>query len=405
MIKLKKVLPAVGIVTALLLITAVSVIAYRNSSTVNKPLLFSKNDTLMELWNSSKVNTIEPGTNRTLDKQQQNITTSEGQSYSMLRAVWMDDKQQFDESFQWAKDNLQRDDFLFSWKFGLLPDGSYGIQETVGGRNTATDGDSDIALALLMAYSRWRDDDYLFDAKKIINSIWEKEVVIINGEPVLVANDLERLNPDEVIVNPSYFSPYAYKIFAQVDPTHDWKGLTDNSYEILTKVSELKLDKESSVGLPPDWVKINRKNGAITASNDPNLTTNFGFDAMRTPFRLALDYMWFEDERAKEVLSKYSFLKDEWDRNGELKAVYRHNGTVAEDYEAPPAIYGGTIGYFIVMHPEIAKKIATEKLASLYDPDGQNWEEPLSYYDDNWAWFGLAMAYDSLPNLTSPEER
>lgn len=405
MIKLRNVLPVAGIVIALLLITVVSVIAYRNSNTVDKPILFSKNDTLTELWNSSKVNTIEPGTNRTLDKQQNNITTSEGISYTMLRAVWMDDKEQFDESFQWAKDNLQRDDFLFSWKFGLLPDGKYGIQETVGGQNTATDGDSDIALALLMAYSRWRDDDYLFDAKKIIDSIWEKEVIMIKGKPVLVANDLERLNPKEVIVNPSYFSPYAYKTFAQVDPTHDWMGLADNSYEILKDVSELKLDKESSVGLPPDWIKINRQTGAITATNDPKQTTNFGFDAMRTPFRLALDYIWFEDERAKEVLANYSFLKDEWERSGELKAVYQHDGTIAEDYEAPPAIYGGTIGYFLVMHPETAKEIVSQKLATLYDPDGQKWEAPLSYYDDNWAWFGLAMAYDSLPNLTGPEER
>lgn len=403
--KLKKVLPAVGIVTSLAILGVVAFAVYTSSERAKRPLLYSQNDTLQELWNASKGNTIEPGSNRTLDKQQNNISTSEGQSYTMLRAVWMDDQEQFDESLKWAKDNLQRDDFLFSWKFGVLPNGQYGIQETVGGKNTATDGDSDIALALLMAYSRWREDRYLFDAKPIINSIWEKEVVMIQGRPVLVANDLERENPTQVIVNPSYLSPYAYKIFAQVDPKHDWKGLANNSYAVLNQVSASNLDKDSSSGLPPDWVVINRVTGAISAADGPQQTTNFGFDAMRTPFRLALDYMWFQDERAREILAKYSFLEQAMSRNNKLKAVYSHDGKVVENYEAPPAIYGGTIGYFLVMQPETAKRIVDTKLAKLYDPDDQRWTAELSYYDDNWAWFGLAMAEDALPNLTSDEER
>ncbi len=45
------------------------------------------------------------------------ISTSEGQSYAMLRAVMLRDKEWFDKSYTWAKDNLQvRDDKLFAWK-------------------------------------------------------------------------------------------------------------------------------------------------------------------------------------------------------------------------------------------------------------------------------------------------
>ena len=38
----------------------------------------------------------------------------------MLRAVWMGDKQTFDQSWTWTKDNLQHKttDHLFSWLFG-----------------------------------------------------------------------------------------------------------------------------------------------------------------------------------------------------------------------------------------------------------------------------------------------
>ena len=380
----------------------IGIISYGNSPRKDIPLIFSKSDTLAELYHDSIKNTVEPKSNRTLDKQQDNITTSEGQSYTMLRAVYADDQKQFDASLQWTKDNLQRDDKLFSWKFGRLPDGRYSILDNVGGQNTASDGDSDIALSLLLAYSRWQEDKYFYDAKAIISSMWEKEVVIINGKPVMTANDLERNNPTQVVVNPSYFAPYAYKLFAKVDPSHDWIGLVDNSYNILSDLSVAKLDKPSSSGLPPDWVIMNRQTGAYSApSAESGQTTDFGYDAMRIPFRLALDDSWFKDPRAKVVLSKYSLLQKEWSKRGQLAAVYTHDGVAKANYEAPPAIYGGTFGYFKVMQPDTARQIYQAKLAILYDTDGQKWKTILGYYDDNWAWFGIALSQDALPNLTS----
>ena len=399
--KFRKSILASTIIVAIAITGLIAAIAYNNSPKKDSPIVFAKSDTLLELYNDSKINTIERSSNRTLDKQQDNISTSEGQSYTLLRSVFVDDHKQYDASLQWAKDNLQRDDHLFSWKFGRLANGQYDILETVGGKNTATDGDSDIALSLILANSRWRQDKYLYDAKAVIQSMWDKEVVSINGRPVLVADDLERENPTQVIVNPSYFSPYAYKLFAKLDPGHDWNGLADNSYKLLDALSSSKLDKASSNGLPPDWVTINRQTGAISAASNPKQTTDFGYDSMRVPYRLALDYNWFKDPRDKEVLSHYSFLEDAWNKNHMLSAIYAHDGTVKADYEAPPAIYGGTIGYFVVMHPDTAKQIYQSKLNSLYDPDGQKWKTELGYYDDNWAWFGLALTQNALPNLTS----
>lgn len=373
--------------------------AYTNNPRRSVPLVYSENTMLLELWNNYKDNNIEDGTNRTLDKEQKNITTSEGQSYTMLRSVWVDDQETFDKSWKWTKDNLQRDDSLMSWKFGVLPDGKYGIQDTVGGKNTATDGDSDIALSLLMAYTRWNESKYLFDAKPIIDSMWQKEVVFINNKPVLVSNDLERNKMDKVIVNPSYFAPYAYKVFAKVDPSHNWNGLADNSYDILKAAGDNKLNSLSTGGLPPDWINIDRKTGAITRPEDNALTTNYSYDALRAPWRMALDYNWYKDSRAKEVLNKYSLLNDEWNKNKKLYANYSHDGKAAADYEST-ALYGGSIGYFKVIHPGTAQNIYKDKLQSLYDPNEQRWKNELSYYDDNWAWFGMALMEDALPNLT-----
>ena len=65
--------------------------------------IFSNQAMLEALWENYKEEYIEDSSFRTLDKQRDNITTSEGQSYAMLRAVWQDDKQTFDKSWNGLK--------------------------------------------------------------------------------------------------------------------------------------------------------------------------------------------------------------------------------------------------------------------------------------------------------------
>jgi endoglucanase len=318
----------------------------------------------------------------------------------MLRAVWMDDRPVFDKSWHFTKTNLQRPDHLFSWKYGSLGGDKYGVLVDQGGQNSAADADSDIALALLMAYSRWNEPGYLQDAQKLITAIWKEEVVTVNRKPVMAADNLEKNNPNSIIINPSYFSPAAYKIFAKIDPLHDWNGLAANSYSLLEQLSDIPLDKRSS-GLPPDWAEMNRASGSLQAPANGALDTNFGYDAFRVPFRLALDYEWNKDDRAKQVLSRFGFLQKQWDETHKLKAVYSRDGVVVSNYESPAA-YGAMIGYFKVIKPSAAHDIYESKLKVLYDPDNQSWQDPApGYYEDNWAWFGLALMQGALPNLTA----
>jgi endo-1,4-beta-D-glucanase Y len=357
---------------------------------------------LLETYNDYKKLNIDPNSGRTIDKSRNNLTTSEGESYTMLRAAYMDDKTTFDSSWKFTQDSLQRPDHLFSWEYGSLGNGKYGILTSSGGYNTASDGDEDIALSLLMAYGRWNQPSYLTAAQQIITSIWNQEVVTINGLPVLTADDLEKDSTTNVIVDPSYFAPANYKIFAKIDPTHDWTGLASNSYTLLTQLGTSDLGSTSSDGLPPDWIAINRQTGAFVPMNTATLDTNYGYDAERIPFRLALDYDWFHDPRDKQVLSGFSFLKNFWDKNHVLNAVYAHDGSVSssDDYESP-AMYGASLGYFTVMDPSDAKQIYDQKLVTLYSPDQQAWKAPApGYYEDNWAWFGLALYQGALHNLS-----
>lgn len=379
-------------------ISSVAVL-YAQKLTQKPRPVFSDRTMLDALWYNYSLAYIEPNSGRTVDKQQNNVTTSEGQSYSMLRAVWQDDRENFDRSWKFTKDNLQRPDKLFSWRYGELPNGEFGILTAEGGNNTASDGDVDIALALIMAYSRWQEPEYLSDAQEIINSIWEKEVVLVNGRPVLAANDLEKASPNpEILVNPSYFAPYAFKAFANIDTKHPWQKLADNSYEVIAQASSTPLDQETSANIPPNWVNMNRSTGAIRPVPAPSLTTDYGFDAMRTSWRLALDYQWNKDERAKSLLESFGYLGKEWSSDQRLVAEYFHNGVEKVNYESI-AMYGGSMGFYAVARPEQAKAIYESKLLSLYDGDKRAWRETLSYYDDNWAWFGLALYKDALPNL------
>jgi endo-1,4-beta-D-glucanase Y len=371
---------------------------YKKGSASGAPLVFSTQDMLQELWTDYKKNYLEQGTGRTLDIQRGGISTSEGESYTMLRAVWMDDEATFKQSWQWTKDNLQRDDHVFSWKFGKHADGTYGVLESEGGQNSAADGDSDIALGLLMAYSRWKNDDYYYDALPIIQGIWEEEVVDVNGQLVLTADNLEKDNPASVLINPSYLSPYAYKLFAHVDKEHDWNKVAQSSYAVLGQAAKTPLDTKSSAGLPPDWMVMDRTTGNMRASDSRNLTTDYSYDAIRTPWRLALDYKWTGDARSKELLAGYSFLGRTWHQNRKLAATYTHDGTPAVNYESL-ALYGASMGYYSVQDPAAARQIYQDKLLHAYNPDFQGNKEKLSYYDDNWVWFGLAMYLDQLPNL------
>ncbi|MBX4189854.1 hypothetical protein KW791_00970 [Candidatus Parcubacteria bacterium] len=380
---------------ASLLVTAT--VAYHNNQRSREPIIFSSKEVLSSLWSNYKKTYVDVS-GCTVDPSRENATTSEGQSYTMLRAVWSDDKDTFDLSWQCAKTKLQKPNALFAWLYGKTPQGNYGVRTDIGGNNAASDADSDIALALLFAYERWGDSTYLSAARPIIQSIWNNEVISIKGVPYLAANDLEKRETDTVVVNPSYFAPYSYRIFATMDPAHNWSGLVDSSYEVLRVSMADGLDKNHTVGLPPDWVLIDPQSGEIKPGNVGTLTTNYSFDAMRIPWRIALDWQWNEDPRAKETLSEMEFLQKQWSSQKELVAGYTHDGSQALDFEAP-AMYGTSIGYFLTTNAHQATSLYNAKLKTLYDPDHYSWRQPLGYYDDNWAWFGLAMYYHSLPNL------
>jgi endoglucanase len=393
-----------AVVLIVLATGAAAYAALASTSKVDQNTVFASHTLLEGTWNSYKQEYWEAETGRTLDKQQNDITTSEGQSYTMLRSVWMSDKATFDTSWDWTKEQLQREDNLFSWRWGQRADGSYGVLTDVGGQNAASDAEVDIALALLMAAGRWQQESYLNEAKTLIDAIWEHEVVEVQGKPYLTSNNLEKYSQSPIVMNPSYFAPYAFREFAKADTDHDWMAVVDSSYEFLNRSIDAPLDKSESAGLPPDWVLMDRNTGELSAPTTANLTTNYSYDAMRVAWRLAMDYEWNQEPRAKETLEKMSFLGEEWENNQLIYSTYSHGGEALSQDEVAET-YGTTLGYFDVVNPDQANEVYEQKIKTLYDQNTNAWKEPLTYYASNWVWFGIGLQEGQLTNLVEELEQ
>lgn len=388
---------AVGYIFIIIAIATLAFVFYRNSQYSQKVRTFSPYTLLTSSWEKYKTQFLNRD-GRIIDPSQNNITTSEGQSYALLRAVWADDKETFDKVWNWTKNNLKRPgDNLFGWRWGKRENNSYGFVAQ-GGENSASDADSDIALALILASRRWNSDTYKTQAANILTDLWTINTDVIQGKQYIVAGNWAK-GQSSIIVNPSYFAPYAWKIFAEVDKKNDWKSLIGPAYEVIQTSGNLPLDKNASVGLPPDWLAIDRATGALLPTKIPNLTTNYSYDAMRIPWRISVDYVWNRDVIAKKTLEAIcKKLLNDLLENGKIASSYAHNGDILNNNESP-AMYGASIGCFTANNAKLASKIYDDKIVKLYSNDTNTFNSDLPYYEQNWLWFGAALYNKQIVNF------
>lgn len=362
-------------------------VLYVNNSLHNRTRSFSSYTLLSSSWEKYKERFIQKS-GQVVDGD--SITTSEGQSYALLQSVIADDKKTFDTVWNWTNRHLKRSsDALFGWRYGTLPDKKTAGLLPNGGDNSASDADTDIALSLILASRRWHTPSYKNSALTVLAGMWKTEVATASGTLYLTAGNWAK-SPNELVVNPSYFAPYAWRIFAQEDKTHDWKSLIAPAYELLADASQSSLDTGATSGLIPDWISIKTDTGEIKATSIPNLTTAYSFDAMRVPWRIAVDYQQNKDTRAIDYLKTQGFLVSQYKANGRLAQAYSHDGKVINSAESP-VMYATALGVFMYKDPELARKIYQDKILNLYSTDANAFKQNLSYYDENWLWFGTAL--------------
>lgn len=318
-------------------------------------------------------------------------TTSEGQSYAMLRAVWINDPKTFENVYKWTKDHFQYrgSDKLFSWLWLNGGDGK------LGDSASASDADTDIALALILAGEKWNNKKYIDDARELINDIWEYEVVQVGGRHYLMSGS-GASREKGYLVNPSYLSPASYRIFAKYDKSHNWNKLATDSYYLLNKLGSMK---ENKIYLPPNWILINKETGEIERPTEYISDLNawdYGYDAFRTLWRVALDMSWFKNKDAENYLKKVSPFLESTLKDGNY-AVYSLDGSPQVKYSQMANLTGALYAMKALGNSN-ADSYFGENIKHRFNMDEGYWDDGKNYYDQNWAWFISAFYFGRMTN-------
>jgi len=317
-------------------------------------------------------------------------TTSEGQSYALLRALENKDKVTFDSVWNWTQENLQvRDqDKLFAWRVTLDEAGLNHVSDT----NAATDADQDIAYALYQAYILWNEYHYLDESKAIIADIWKHEVVHRDNKYYLISAP-EHANGRRLLINPSYIAPAYYRTFSLID-TNNWTQLIHDSYALINGIQSL-----SDVSLVSNWIHVEPDNSFSSASA---LITQgadlYGYDAFRFAWRMYQDK---NDLRAQNNLAQLSkFYTNSWEKHGYIAASYDQHGEPASDF-SDIATSAGAVIALSTTNQELAQEIFNHEIAAKLDPSTYIFGDKDNYYAQNWGAFALQILEEPKPNLTA----
>lgn len=243
-------------------------------------------------------------------------TVSEGIGYGMLLSVYMADKTLFDGLWLYYKDNVNGNGVM-NWKIN-------GCSGT-NGQNGATDAELDAAFALIVADYQWASAgtiNYKNDAKTLIAAIKSHEVE---------ANTFV-LKPGDAfggssLTNPSYFSPGYYRAFGTfTNDTSFWNSVASKAYTVINS----NLTQNNAVGgLVSDWCEASG-NYSSQASGYANQGRGYTYDAARTPWRIAVDFLWYGTTDAKTYSKKSSdFVRLTLGGTSNIKDGYNQNGTAS----------------------------------------------------------------------------
>jgi len=327
-------------------------------------------------------NTLRPYYKQGFQLNDKQIGNSESQSYALLQSLDANDKETFQKVWAWTKEHLQREeDFLFSWQFKYNIDSE---KINILDRNSATDADTDIAYALILAGEQWKNEEYISEAKLIIPNIYKFETATVLKKRYVLGGTWAN-RPNSIVVNPSYFSPHAYVKFHKYDIENDWETLRENGYEMLQDIRNSKIRGSQDSSLPPNWIAINKYSGEITRFGTKGDSFDYSYDAFRTYWRVGQDYSINNNPDALKYLQQATIFKAEWEKSNSVCAIYRfaNNSMQCESAISPLA---APLVIFTIQDKNLADDFVNRyylKDESLLLSDSA------PFYDKSWFWFGL----------------
>jgi endo-1,4-beta-D-glucanase Y len=201
----------------------------------------------------------------------------------------MGDRAIFDSMFRYFKAHPSRfSPHLMAWKQAL----KNGQMVDVGGADSATDGDLDIAYALLLANVQWGSGgavNYKAEALLVLHGVLAHEV---NPSTMTLTPGDWASGSDARHTRPSDFMTDHFLAFAKADTANagKWKTIHDNVAAI---VNYQFAHGSRNTGLVPDFMV--QSGDHFVPVVDQYLETphdgDFDYNACRTPWRLAMSYI------------------------------------------------------------------------------------------------------------------
>ncbi len=222
-------------------------------------------------------------------------TVSEGMGYGMLLAVGSNDQAAFNALWAFYKAHVDVNG-LMNWSVNNCTTQTPGSQDDFA----ATDGDEDAAMALVQADAKW--GGYTTDAKNLIGLIKQYETSQTTTPTYLRPGDAANNGgKGEGVVNPSYFATGYWRAWATYTGDAFWNQLATDAYAMLAQFQALSIPDALNVNytgaLVPDW--------GTSQGQNPN-NNKYWYDACRTPWRVAVDYVWFGTGAAQTFLQNVS---------------------------------------------------------------------------------------------------
>ncbi|MFC6206861.1 glycosyl hydrolase family 8 [Levilactobacillus tongjiangensis] len=195
-------------------------------------------------------------------------------------------------------------------------------------KNSATDGDLDIAYALILADKQWgsKQINYKQVAKKLLTTIKQKELNPTTYLPTM--GNWATSSYDRSKLRPSDLTTGYFKTFAKYTKDSTWTKIASRSQTAIKKLSA-----RHKTGLFPDFILATGKSLKLKAvapySIESGTDNQVGYNACRVPWRLAQTYKLKHDKVTKNALNKQLRF---FNQKKKIQAVYTLGGRAVNNY-------------------------------------------------------------------------
>ncbi|MCP4321177.1 MAG: hypothetical protein GY787_04880, partial [Alteromonadales bacterium] len=139
----------------------------------------------------------------------------------------------------------------------------------------------------------------------------------------------------KVLYNPSYFMPAYIRALSTLDKTEEWERIHAKGYEIQSNI------EGNDKGLSADWCGADGNQFESDLFFAQEEQYSMYLDAVRVPFRIGMDAVWYDDADAKEYCNNTAGFINSWEKAG----LYTLDGRLMCVKDQESAYFKGYLGW------------------------------------------------------------